>query len=155
MNIGGKMGLNYENLAREIAAASKDPRYKIGAIIFDAHGNIRTTGYNGAPRKVKDTPARYEKPQKQYFIAHAEENAIAQAARTGVSTDNCNILIWGKMPCANCARMIIQAGIKHVFFQFEDWQNSNYAASFAAAWEMFKEAEVQISFLKVQNDRVF
>lgn len=144
------MGINYEEVAKCIAAASKDPRYKIGAVIFDGHGNIRSTGYNGAPRKVKDLPARYEKPNKQFFVAHAEENAIVQAARAGVSTDNCCMLVWGKMTCATCARMIIQAGIRHIMFQYEDWRNSNYADSFAAAWQMFEEAEVKTTFLKEQ-----
>ena len=141
------MGLNYQKLAQEIAAASKDPRYKVGAIVFDRNGNIRSTGYNGAPRGVADDKIRYEKPLKAFYIAHAEENAITQAARMGVSLDDCCMLIWGKMPCATCARMIIQAGIKSVLFQITDWQKSNYFDSFLASQHMFKEANIQITHL--------
>jgi dCMP deaminase len=141
------MGLNYAEIAKTVAAASKDIKHKVGAVIFDQHGNIRSTGYNGAPRGVVDKAERYAKPQKQFFIAHAEENAIVQAARTGVSTDDCCILIWGKTPCANCARMIIQAGITHVIFKYEDWRASSYAESFAITFQMFKEAGVVITFL--------
>ena len=146
------MGLNYAKIAECVAQASKDPRYKIGAIIFDEHGNIRSTGYNGAPRGVQDLSYRYEKPDKQLYIAHAEENAIVQAARTGVSTNNCCMLIWGKMPCATCTRMIIQAGIKSVLFHITDWQKSSYAQSFLASQTMFKEAGIRITVLGEQND---
>jgi len=142
------MGLNYQAIAECVASASKDPKYKVGAVIFDADGNIVSTGYNGAPRKVSDCPARYEKPLKQFYIAHAEENAISQAARRGVSTDNCCMLIWGKTPCASCARMIIQAGIKVVLFKKEDFSGSNYKESFKAALTMFHEANIGITYIK-------
>lgn len=142
------MGLDFNKIAQDIASASKDPRYKIGAVIFDTDSNIVSTGYNGAPRNVKDLPERYQKPAKQFYIAHAEENAIAQAARRGVSTLNCAMLIWGKTPCANCARMIIQAGIKSVLFKTEDIRLSSYFQSFEAALQMFKEAGIHVTFLK-------
>ena len=142
------MAINFAEIAKCIATASKDPRYQVGAIIFDKNGNIRSAGYNGAPRSVADSIERYEKPLKQYYIAHAEENAIAQAARTGQSTDGCCMLIWGKTPCANCARMIIQAGIKSVIFQKEDIAESTYAQSFKATFTMFHEANIKITYLK-------
>ena len=142
------MGINYQEIAKCVAAASKDPKHRVGAVIFDKHGNIRSTGYNGAPRGVADSPQRYLKPAKTFYIAHAEENAIVQAARTGVSTDECCILIWGKTPCANCACMIIQAGIKSVLFQTEDIRLSNYYQSFECALQMFHEAGVKITYLK-------
>jgi dCMP deaminase len=142
------MALNFQAIAECIAAASKDPKYKIGAVIFDGNNNIRSTGYNGAPRGVMDLSERYQKPLKAFYISHAEENAIVQAARMGVSTDDCCMLIWGKTPCANCARIIIQAGIKSVLFYKEDIAESNYAQSFKAAFTMFKEAGVKVTYLK-------
>lgn len=144
------MGLNYVEVAKCIAAASKDPRYKIGAIIFDEHGNIRSTGYNGVPRRVADSPRRYEKPLKQFYVTHAEANAIAQAARTGVSTNNCTMLVWGKTPCANCAQLIIQAGIVKVVFQEEDIRDSSYYQSFEASLQMFHEANIEVIHLEPQ-----
>lgn len=140
------MGLDYKKLASCIAEASKDPRHKVGAIVVDANGNVRSTGYNGAPRGVFDAAWRYEKPAKQFYISHAEENAIAQAARIGVPTDNCTMVIWGKTPCANCSRMIIQAGIKKVIFQKEDITESKYFESFKAAFCMLQEAGIDIQF---------
>jgi len=141
------MGLNYQAIAECVASASKDPRYKIGAVIFDKHGNIRSTGYNGAPRGVLDKPERYEKPAKQFYIVHAEANAVAQAARMGVSLDECCMLIWGKQPCANCAALIIQAGIKSVLFKREKLESSSYADSFQAASTMLAEAGIKVTFI--------
>jgi len=145
------MGINYVEIAKCVAAASKDPRYKVGAIIFDTHGCIRSTGYNGAPRGVEDSATRYTRPAKQHYIAHAEENAIVQAARMGVATDGCTLLVWGKTPCANCARMIIQAGIKTVLFQAEDFRGSKYYESFIAAFKMFEEAGIDVQYLKPEE----
>jgi len=138
------MGINYVEIAKSVAAASKDPRYKVGAVIFDNDDIIVSTGYNGAPRGVEDTLARYAKPLKQYYIAHAEINAIAQAARKGASTLGCNIVIWGKPPCANCAMAIIQAGIKSVFVPVNCNTNSSYIDSFNAAAAMFNESGVHV-----------
>ena len=145
------MGINYSEIAKCIASASKDPRYKVGAVIFDNDDIIVSTGYNGAPRGVEDTLARYAKPLKQYYIAHAEINAIAQAARKGVSTLGCSIIIWGKPPCANCAMAIIQAGIKTVLFQAEDFRGSKYYESFIAAFKMFEEAGIDVQYLKPEE----
>ena len=141
------MAIDYFKLASLIADASKDPKYQVGAIILDKHGNIRSTGYNGAPRGVKDLSERYCKPFKQHYIAHAEENAIAQAARTGVSTDECSMVIWGKMPCATCVRMIIQAGISRVIFQPSDISQSSYKESFLAARDMLDEADISVVYI--------
>jgi len=60
------MGINSLEIAKCIASTSKDPKYQVGAVIFDNDGNIVSIGYNGAPRKVVDKPERYQKPLKQY-----------------------------------------------------------------------------------------
>lgn len=142
------MSLNYTELAKCIAVASKDPRHKVGAVVFDADNNIVSIGYNGAPRGVADKPERYQKPLKQYYVAHAEENAIAQAARKGHATEGSCMLIWGKTPCAACTRMIIQAGIKSVMFRVEDIRASSYFESFSASLEMLREAKINITFIE-------
>jgi dCMP deaminase len=145
------MSLDLVRIAKAIAASSKDPKYKVSAIIYDDDGNIRSTGYNGAPRGVVDYSFRYRKPLKQYYVAHAEENAIAQAARNGVRTLDCHILIWGKAPCASCARMIIQAGLVSVMCQnYSDL--SSYADSHKASMQMFEEARVEVKLLPAEDD---
>ena len=142
------MGINYQEIAKCVASASKDPRYKIGAIVFDVAGNIRSTGYNGAPRGVVDSAERYEKPLKDFYVAHAEENAISQAARVGVQLEGSCMLVWGKPPCATCTRLIIQAGIKSIIIQRPDHRPSRWAESFEASRAMLKEAGIKITYLK-------
>ena len=61
------------------------------------------------------------------------------------------MLVWGKTPCANCARMIIQAGIKTVLFQAEDFSSSKYYESFIAAFKMFEEAGIDVQCLKPEE----
>lgn len=101
--------------AKAYAARSKDPSTQIGAVIVGPSREIRAGGYNGLPRGVRDTLDRYQRPRKYSFFEHAERNAIFNAARIGTPTEGCWIYISGPMPpCSNCARAIIQSGIKYV-----------------------------------------
>tara|TARA_Y100001949_G_C15767242_1_gene234804 strand:- start:196 stop:558 length:363 start_codon:yes stop_codon:yes gene_type:complete len=77
---------------------------------------IRSTGFNGFPRGVDDRSEILENRNLKYrLICHAEENAIIQAARIGVSVDSCNAYVtWP--PCSRCARSFLQAGICEIVF---------------------------------------
>ena len=78
--------LKFLNIVKEIAALSKDPSTKVGALAFDDQMNIIATGYNGFPRGVNDDPARYnDRPTKYKLISHSEQNLVAQAAYSGHS----------------------------------------------------------------------
>lgn len=103
-------------IALAVAAMSKNPKRKIGAIILTTDMVIVSTGYNDPPRGVYDVPERFNEPLKQFFMSHAEENAIAQAARTGSATSGCSMLITESMPCARCSRLIVQSGICRVYY---------------------------------------
>src|SRR5580704_9582280 len=98
--------------AQMVASWSKDPSTKVGACIVDSHRRILGTGYNGFPRGVEDTLARYaDRPVKYAMVVHAEANAILNAlGSVEGATLYCNI----GMPCSDCAKLIIQAGIKRV-----------------------------------------
>ena len=102
------------NLCDAISRKSKDPSTKVGAIIVNsANKSIISTGYNGFPIGVSDAvESRYERPEKYTWTCHAEENAIAFAARNGVSTAGAT-LYCNRLPCcARCTRLALQAGIK-------------------------------------------
>jgi len=103
-------------IAQAVGAMSKNPKRKIGAIILSPDMCIVSTGYNDPPRGVYDNAYRYGEPYKQFYMSHAEENAIAQAARIGHATQNCYMLITESMPCARCSRLIVQAGIVQVYY---------------------------------------
>jgi len=131
----------FTNMLPVIAQRSKDSSQKLGAIIVGSGNQIVSTGYNSFPRGINDdAPDRQTRPDKYFFFAHAEENAITNAALNGVSTAGCRIYInW--CPCATCARMIINAGITKVIIASTEienrWVNSCYAAI-----KMFHEANV-------------
>ena len=104
------------SLAYLVSMKSKDTSTRVGAVIVGKDNEIRSTGFNGLPRGIEDVRHRYENKEYKYLAEnHAEENAILNCARIGVSTDNCNIYTpW--LPCAYCAKSIIQAGIKTVIY---------------------------------------
>ncbi len=93
-----------------IAARSCDPNTKCSCVIVGPDHEIRSTGYNGMPRGIVESADRLERPEKYFWIEHAERNAIYNAARCGTSLAGCTMyLSW--VPCMDCARAIAQAGI--------------------------------------------
>jgi dCMP deaminase len=117
---------------------SKDPT-KVGAVLVGPEREVRLTAFNGPPKGVRDTPGRLERPTKYLFASHAEANLIAFAAREGIRTAGCTVFVT-HMPCAACARTLIQAGITRVVAG--PGQTSMPPAEFDAAQIMFDEANV-------------
>lgn len=136
-------------LASHISLWSKDDSTKVGAVIVDDVRNVRSTGYNGFVRNISDdVPERSVRPQKYFWAEHAERNAIYAAARHGLSVDGCT-LYCTRSPCADCARAIIQSGIKRVVYPHgADAPTPGLNETFVVALEMLKEAGV-----KVDTDR--
>lgn len=136
-------------LGYNIASKSKDKSTNFGAVIIDDDHNLISTGYNSFPRGINDyDERRQEKPYKYYFFEHAERNSIYGCARTGVSCKGCYMYIQ-TMPCADCARAIIQAGIVKLYIH-KEWTDmagdsfGSWNESQKAAEEMLKEAGVDI-----------
>lgn len=111
-----KWDRRFVNLAQHIADWSKDPSTKVGTIVVGPDREIRSTGYNGFPRGVADDGRLTNREDKYPIIVHAEENAVAQAARIGVSLRGCTAYLWPLPPCSKCARLLIQAGIAVVVY---------------------------------------
>ena len=143
---------HFINLALQHAYMSKDPSTKVGAVIVGPHREIRSTGFNGFPRGICDTPSRlHDRDTKLKLVVHAEMNAILNAARIGVSTDNCTLYlactdsskqVWGGCPCTRCTVEIIQSGIKEIVaYPFKPGQSA-WLESTAKAYELLKEAGV-------------
>lgn len=100
----------FMGFAIHAASKSKDPNTHVGCVVVGPDGEIRATGYNGIPRGVKDSPERLERPAKYLWVSHAEENAVAHAARVGVSLKGCRLYVTHH-PCSRCARTLIQSGV--------------------------------------------
>ena len=129
-----------------IAISPKDTSTKIGAVIVGEDNEIRSTGYNGLPRGCDDSVAeRYEAPEKYYWFEHAERNAIYNAVRIGVSVKGCTLYTQG-VPCADCARAVINAGIKQVIIHrdFGGDDRKKWSESLDKSTEMFRECGVRV-----------
>ncbi|MAR94572.1 MAG: hypothetical protein CMA45_05830 [Euryarchaeota archaeon] len=111
-----KWDVRFVKLAMHIANWSKDPSTKVGCVVVGEDREIRSTGFNGFPRGIKDDEERLlDREQKYPLICHAEENAIMHAARIGVSLKGSTAYVtWP--PCSRCARSLIQSGIKEIIY---------------------------------------
>ena len=132
-----------------VASKSKDPKTKIGAIIVKDK-RIISTGYNGIPIGVNDKiPSRHERPEKYKWYEHGERNAIYSAARHGITLDK-SILYTNAVPCADCARGIVQSGICAVYVhkQFNDMcelaQREQWKGHDDVTYNLLSEAGIDI-----------
>jgi len=111
-------------LAALASFRSKDPSTQNGACVIDPDSlSILAMGYNGFPRGCSDDEFPWARSgeskglTKWPFVEHAERNAIFNAARKGIKLGGSTIYIYsekGYYPCDECARAIIQSGIKKV-----------------------------------------
>lgn len=108
--------LKFIDVAEAMASLSKDPSTKVAALAIDDDGMILASGYNGFPRGVDDDPALYaDKEQKYARVVHAEQNLVAMAARHGIKLCGSSVLLTSLYPCRDCAKILIQVGIKKVY----------------------------------------
>jgi len=134
----------FMNIAQLVSRRSTCLRRSYGAVIVKDR-QILATGYNGAPKGVKHCDEtgciRKEKnvPHGQRYelcrSTHAEQNAIAQAAYSGVSIKNSTLYVTGT-PCMMCCKIIINAGITKVVY-IDD-------AGFKMTKDMFGQADVEM-----------
>ena len=137
-------------VAEGIATLSRDPSTKVGCLIFGPGYEIRSSGWNGAPRGCRaDEDERYKvRSEKLWWVAHAELNAIVNAARTGTPLERCALMATA-MPCMGCAKAIVQAGITEVMCPEPD-------EAFAERWkddiartkELFRECGIRLITFK-------
>lgn len=137
-------------LAVYVSQRSRDTRSKFGAVIAGPDHVIRAVGWNDFPRGVIDDlhPERREDPLKYVWTEHAERNAIYNAARTGVSTVGCTMYI-NSTPCCDCARAIVQAGIKRLVCEPPSWDPATaegWRALVPHGMKMMSEAGVQVDY---------
>ena len=137
------------NIAEQIKLKSKDESTQIGAIIVGMDNEVLSTGYNSFPRGLDDTiKERQERPEKYFWIEHAERNAIYNAARIGVSLKNSTIYLTSGVPCMDCARAIVNVGIQVVWCKEECTTNNKekWEESQEKSMKLFNECNVMVYF---------
>jgi len=139
----------FMDMAHKVASRSKDPTTKVGCIVTSKDKVVVASGYNGIPQGVRDLPERMERPAKYLWTAHAEENAVALAARVGASLRDGYAYVTHH-PCSRCARSLIQAGIQVVYV--DKGKTNMPQEEFDVAKEMFTEAGVYVIDMNASDD---
>ncbi len=128
--MGGRLSWDqyFITITRQVAERSTCCRAKVGAVIV-RDKNILATGYNGAPTGLPHcidvgclvyetkTPGG-EMEENCYRTIHAEINAIAHAAKNGVSIRDADIYVT-HTPCIHCLKVLVNTGIKRVCYEKE------------------------------------
>jgi dCMP deaminase len=136
-------------IAEQVKLKSKDESTQIGAVIVGEDNEVLSTGYNSFPRGMDDSiRERQERPEKYFWIEHAERNSIYNAARIGVKLKGSTIYLTSGLPCMDCARGIVNSGIKIVWCKKvcttknkEKWEESQ-----SKSLELLNECGVQVNF---------
>ena len=148
----------FMGLAHLSGLRSKDPNTQVGAVIVDENNRVVSIGYNGFPSGVSDDEFPWGREggvldTKYAFVVHAELNAILNSQR---SVRGCSLYV-SLFPCNECAKAIIQAGIKRIIFESDkyDGADTNIASKRmlrAAGVELVRISHtVKLSVEKTEN----
>lgn len=135
----------FMGLAEHIAGWSKDPSTQVGAVIANPRNKrVISVGFNGFPAGVNDTHERLNTRELKYeMVVHAEQNALLFA---GPAAEGCTIYITPLPPCARCAVIIIQAGIKRVVCPKPDMSIEPWATQARISEDMFRESGLVLDY---------
>ncbi len=125
---------------------SKDPNTQVGACIVNDKNKIMSVGYNGLPTGCNDDEFPWERDGDSYdtkypYVCHAELNAILNNA--GAPLVGCRIYV-ALFPCNECAKAIIQSGIREVVYLSDKYENTPMNR---ASKRMFNAAGVKLTKL--------
>jgi dCMP deaminase len=137
------------NIAEQVKLKSKDHSTQIGAVIVGEDNEVLSTGYNSFPRGMDDSKQeRQERPEKYFWFEHAERNAIYNAARVGIPLKGSSIYLTSGLPCMDCARGIVNSGIKVVYCKHicttknkEKWGESQ-----SKSYQLLLECNIDVIF---------
>ncbi|XP_047538927.1 deoxycytidylate deaminase [Vanessa atalanta] len=136
------------------AKRSKDPSYQVGACVVNKENKILGIGYNGFPIGCKDddfpwgknTPSPLD--SKFLYVCHAEMNAILN--KNSADLNNCTIYV-SLFPCNECAKIIIQSGIREVVYLSDE---KAHKPMYIASKKMFDAAGVNYWQFIPKNDTI-
>lgn len=135
----------FMGLAHLSAFRSKDPSTQVGAVIVDQNNKVVSIGYNGLPLGCNDDDFPWQREggmleTKYAFVVHAELNAILNSPR---SVNGCTLYV-SLFPCNECAKAIIQSGIKKIVYESDKYADTE---STIASKRMLNAANVELKQL--------
>lgn len=132
----GKQRLNYLSwdeyfmaIAKLTAMRSKDPSTQVGACIVGSDNRILSIGYNGTPNGFNDESFPWDREgspleTKYLYVCHAEMNAVLNYRGARKELENSKIYV-DLFPCNECAKIIIQSGIKEVVYLSDKYADTD------------------------------
>ncbi len=132
----------FMGLAHLSALRSKDPNTAVGAAIVDGNHKVVSVGYNGFPKGCSDDVFPWDRDgdglnSKYLYVVHAELNAILNAPR---SLQDCTLYV-SLFPCNECAKSIIQSGIKRIVYESDKYADTE---AMKASRRMLEAAGIEL-----------
>ena len=141
----------FMGVAMLAARRSKDPSTQVGACIVSPENIIISTGYNGMPKGCSDDefPWDREGEETKYpYVVHAELNAILNSNGRNLRGSRIYVALF---PCNECAKAIIQSGIREVIYLSDKYANTSTTI---ASKRMLDAAGVRYTQLKPSMDTI-
>ena len=141
-------------MALHTSSQSHDPNTQVGAVIVDDNNNILSVGYNSEPNGFNSICfpwGRDGKPldTKYLYVCHAELNAICNF--TGSKKDLQGTKIYVTLfPCNECAKLIVQSGIKEVIYSCDKYANADNTI---AAKKIFEQCGVNYRKVELEEEK--
>ena len=133
----------FVELALLSAKRSKDPNTQVGAVLVDEENRIISIGYNGLPRGCSDDDFSWNKGEgldnKYLYVVHAEVNAILNTNKSPKDS----ILYTTLFPCNECAKILIQSGIKKIYYL-----DKKEGIKLEASMKMFDKVGIEYEMIK-------
>lgn len=151
-----KWDRRFLELAEHVAQWSKDSSTKVGCVLTHPDRTILSLGYNGFPRGVDEHFSRLGRPIKYMYTVHSEQNAVFNAVRNGTAIKGYRAHVT-HLPCAECAKALIQSGCTHVVTYHPESYPELYGRlvdSYTATQAMFAESGVELTLVSKSQPKV-
>ena len=144
----------FMGIAKLSSMRSKDPNTQVGACIVGNDNRILSIGYNGTPNGFDDSMFPWDREgtaleTKYLFVCHAEMNAILNFRGSRKELENAKIYV-DLFPCNECAKIIIQSGIKEVVYLSDKYADSE---NNIASRKLFDKCGVKYSKINLDRKR--
>ena len=145
----------FMGVAKLSALRSKDPSTQVGACIVGADNRILSIGYNGTPNGFPDSDFPWDREgdalnTKYFYVCHAELNAILNFRGNRRDLEGARIYV-ALFPCNECAKAIIQCGIKEVVYLSDKY---NGTEGNIASKRLFDKCGVVYRMVDVKNKEI-
>ena len=145
----------FMGVAKLSALRSKDPSTQVGACIVGDDNRILSIGYNGTPNGYSDDIFPWDREgeplnTKYLYVCHAEMNAIINYRGSRKELENAKVYV-DLFPCNECAKIIIQSGIKEVIYLSDKYANQD---NFIASKRLFDSCGVKYRQIELSGNQV-